>query len=37
MKLMVTDAICIYNTKRPNMSFQMKTPDEMNSQREIKI
>jgi transposase InsO family protein len=37
MKLLVKDAVRIYNTKRPHWSCYMKTPDEMHKQRQIKI
>ena len=37
MKLIVKDAVRIYNTKRPHWSCYMKTPDEMHKQKLIKI
>jgi len=37
MKLIVKDAVCIYNTKRPHWSCFMKTPEQMHAQREIEI
>jgi len=37
MKLVVRDAVRIYNTKRPHWSCLMKTPEQMHAQREIKI
>ena len=37
MKLLVQDAIRIYNTKRPHYSCYMKTPMQMHEQEDIKI
>ena len=37
MKLLVKDAVRIYNTKRPHYSCHMRTPDQMHEQKEIKI
>lgn len=37
MKLLVKDAIHIYNTKRPHWSGYMKTPEQMHKQDRIKI
>lgn len=37
MKILVKDAVRIYNTKRPHWSCYMKTPEEMHRQRRIKI
>jgi transposase InsO family protein len=37
MKLLVQDAIRIYNTKRPHWSCHMKTPEQMHLQKKIKI
>ena len=37
MKLIVKDAVRIYNTKRPHWSCYMKTTDEMHKQKLIKI
>ena len=37
MKLVVQDAVRIYNTKRPHWSCLMKTPEQMHHQRKIKI
>jgi transposase InsO family protein len=37
MKLLVEDAVRIYNTKRPHWSCHMKTPEQMHCQKEIKI
>ena len=37
MKLLVKDAVRIYNTKRPHYSCFMKTPEEMHKQKQIKI
>jgi len=37
MKLVVKDAVRIYNTKRPHWSCSMKTPEEMHLQRQVKI
>lgn len=37
MKLIVKDAVRIYNTKRPHWSCRMKTPEQMHAQRVIKI
>ena len=37
MKLIVRDAIRIYNTKRPHWSCHMRTPEQMHSQRKVKI
>jgi transposase InsO family protein len=37
LKLVVDDAIHIYNTKRPHYSCYMKTPEQMHLQRKIKI
>jgi transposase InsO family protein len=37
MKLIVKDAVRIYNTKRPHWSCYMKTPEQMHQQRNIKI
>ena len=37
MKLLVEDAITIYNTKRPHWSCYMKTPEQMHKQNRVKI
>jgi putative transposase len=37
MKLLVEDAITIYNTKRPHWSCYMKTPEQMHKQNSVKI
>jgi len=37
MKLLVKDAVNIYNTKRPHWSCYMRTPQQMHSQRQLKI
>lgn len=37
MKLLVEDAIAIYNTKRPHWSCYMKTPEQMHKQNSVKI
>ena len=37
MKLLVKDAVRIYNTKRPHWSCYMKTPDEMHKQKRLEI
>ena len=37
MKLLVKDAIRIYNTKRPHYSCFMKTPEQMHQQKQVKI
>lgn len=37
MKLIVQDAVRIYNTQRPHWSCYMKTPEQMHRQRNIKI
>ena len=37
MKLVVSDAVRIYNSKRPHYSCCMKTPDQMHKQNQIKI
>ncbi|MBB3188228.1 IS3 family transposase [Microbacter margulisiae] len=37
MKLLVEDAVHIYNTQRPHWSCYMKTPEQMHCQKEIKI
>ncbi|WP_262487190.1 IS3 family transposase [Chryseobacterium contaminans] len=37
MKLLVEDAIAIYNTKRPHWSCYMKTPEQMHKQKSVKI
>jgi len=37
MKLIVKDAVRIYNTKRPHWSCYMKTPEQMHKQRKIEI
>ena len=37
MKLLVADAVHIYNTKRPHWSCEMKTPEQMHVQNEVKI
>lgn len=37
MKLLVADAIRIYNTKRPHWSCGMKTPEQMHRQSKVKI
>ena len=37
MKLIVKDAVRIYNTKRPHWSCYMKTPEQMHTQKSIKI
>lgn len=37
MRLIVEDAVRIYNTKRPHWSCYMKTPEEMHNQKSIKI
>jgi len=37
MKLIVKDAVRIYNTKRPHWSCYMRTPEQMHRQKQIKI
>jgi len=37
MKKLVKDSIKVYNTKRPHLSCQMKTPEQMHMQSSIKI
>jgi transposase InsO family protein len=37
MKELVKDSINVYNTKRPHLSCQMKTPEQMHKQSSIKI
>lgn len=37
MKLLVKEAIVIYNTKRPHWSCYMKTPEQMHKQNSVKI
>ena len=37
MKLLVKDAVYIYNTKRPHYSCHLKTPEQMHLQKEVKI
>ena len=37
MKLLVRDAVRIYNSKRPHYSCYMKTPEQMHKQNQIKI
>ncbi len=37
MKLIVKDAVRIYNTKRPHWSCYMKTPEQMHAQKGIEI
>ncbi|PTT21212.1 IS3 family transposase [Chryseobacterium sp. HMWF028] len=37
MKLLVEEAIAIYNTKRPHWSCYMKTPEQMHKQNSVKI
>ena len=37
MKLIVKDAVRIYNSKRPHYSCYMKIPEEMHKQKQIKI
>jgi len=37
MKLLVKDAVNIYNTKRPHWSCFMKTPEQMHLQRNVEI
>jgi len=37
MKILVKDAVRIYNTKRPHWSCYMKTPEQMHKQRQVKI
>jgi len=37
MRLIVKDAVRIYNNKRPHWSCYMKTPDQMHAQRKIEI
>ena len=37
MKLLVKDAVRIYNTKRPHWSCYMKTPEQMHKQKNVKI
>jgi len=37
MKELVKDSIKVYNTKRPHLSCQMKTPEQMHMQSSIKI
>ena len=37
MKLIIKDAVRIYNNKRPHWSCYMKTPQQMHDQREIEI
>lgn len=37
MKLLVDDAVRIYNTQRPHWFCFMKTPEQMHSQSDMKI
>lgn len=37
MKLLVKDAVHIYNTKRPHYSCHMRTPEQMHAQETLKI
>jgi putative transposase len=37
LKLLVKEAIVIYNTKRPHWSCYMKTPEQMHKQNSVKI
>jgi transposase InsO family protein len=37
MRSLVKDSVNVYNTKRPHLSCQMKTPEQMHSQSSIKI
>ena len=37
MKLIVKDAVRIYNTKRPHWSCYMRTPEQMHLQKQVKI
>lgn len=37
MRLLVKDAVEIYNTKRPHWSCYMKTPEQMHKQNSVKI
>ena len=37
MKLLVKDAVRIYNTKRPHWSCYMQTPEQMHAQSQVKI
>lgn len=37
IRLLVKDSVKIYNTKRPHLSCQMKTPEQMHKQSSIKI
>lgn len=37
MRLLVKDAIAIYNTKRPHWSCLMKTPEQMHKQNRVRI
>ncbi len=37
MKLVVADAVRIYNTKRPHWSCYMRTPEQMHSQNQVEI
>ena len=37
MKLLVEDAVHLYNTKRPHWSCYMKTPEQMHKQKDVKI
>jgi len=37
MRLLVTEAVRTYNTRRPHLSCNMNTPEQMHIQREIKI
>lgn len=37
MKLIVADAVRIYNTKRPHWSCYMKTPEQMHAQKDVEI
>ncbi|MCD7914471.1 MAG: IS3 family transposase [Tannerellaceae bacterium] len=37
MRLVIQDAIRIYNTKRPHYSCYMKTPNQMHKQKQVKI
>ena len=37
MKIIVADAVRIYNTKRPHWSCYMKTPEQMHKQKDIEI
>jgi len=37
MKKLVKDSIKVYNTKKPHLSCQMKTTEQMHKQKSVKI